>query len=450
MERTERRAMKAFVTDYNNGRFWDQESDFNEGVDAMRTVRVFRDRQYQTIKGFGGAFTEASGWCISELDEQKADELCEAYFGETGLCYNMGRVHIGSCDFALGNYEYMSEGADLSDFDISRDDKYIVPMLRAALNRNRDIILLASPWSPPSYMKTNGDMNHGGQLKKECYDEWAQYVIQFLKEYKKRGIDISMISVQNEPAAVQTWDSCIYSATEEGELIVQSLGPALKEAGLDNIKIYFWDHNKEAMYDRASETLAVPGVKQYIGGVAFHWYTGDHFEAVAVTREAFPDLDLIFTEGCVEYSRFADSSEVRKAEMYAHDILGNLNSGATAIIDWNLVLDCKGGPNHVGNYCAAPVMCTENFTDFEKRLSYYYIGHFSRYIRRGAVRLACSRFTDKLEAAAFMNPADENGRCEYVTVLLNRSEEDQVFTLTDGKTGNWVRVPAHSIMTVIE
>ena len=376
-------------------------------------------------------------------------------------------MHIGSCDFALGNYEYLKNGEEPEKFSIARDDEYIVPMLKAAQNEAGDICLLASPWSPPAYMKTNGDMNNGGQLKTECYDAWADYIVRFILEYKKRGINISMLTVQNEPAAVQTWDSCIYSGTEEGQFISNALGPALAGAGLGDIKIYIWDHNKEAMYDRVSETLKVPGAEQYVAGVAFHWYTGDHFEAVRVTKEAFPELDLIFTEGCVEYSRFADSDEIRKAEMYAHDMLGNLNAGATAITDWNLLLDSKGGPNHVQNFCAAPIMCTENFEGIEKRLSYYYIGHFSRYIKRGAVRLAVSRYTDGIEAVSFVNPPDAAvcagtseaaapsqtgiaGHGEYVTVLLNRTCEDRTFTLTDGTEGYWITVPAHAIMTVVE
>ncbi len=161
-------------------------------------------------------------------------------------------------------------------------------------------------------------------------------------------------------------------------------------------------------------------------------------------REKYPDKELIFTEGCVEYSRFADSSEVAKAEMYAHDILGNLLAGTNGYLDWNLLLDELGGPNHVKNYCAAPMMCDTTKGTVEKRLSYYYIGHFSRYIRRGAVRLATTRFTDKIEAVAFENPDGSR-----VTVLMNRTGEDIWLSLREGEEGISFVVKAHSIMTVL-
>ena len=159
-------------------------------------------------------------------------------------------------------------------------------------------------------------------------------------------------------------------------------------------------------------------------------------------------MELYFTEGCVEYSRFADSNEVYKAEMYAHDILGNLLSGMNGYMDWNLILDEKGGPNHVNNFCAAPVMCDVTEKTMEKRLSYYYIGHFSRYIRRGAVRVATTRFSDKVEAVAFRNP---DGK--LAAVLMNRTEEDiwmslRVADTTDGEKSFLLK--AHSICTVVE
>lgn len=437
--------MRGIVTDYNNGKLWQEIGNFREERDAMRTVRIYKDRKYQTVRGFGGAFTQSSGYNYSLLPEELKDEFIRGYFSDEGLKYNLGRVHINSCDFALNNYAYLENADDPMDkFDISIDEKYIFPMLNAASKYGKTE-LMATPWSPPAFMKTNGEMNHGGKLKKEYYEKWTEYIVKFIEEYKKRGADIRMLSVQNEPEAVQTWDSCLYSASEEGEFVAGYLGPALEKVGLGDIRIFVWDHNKEILYDRAKGALEVPGADKYISGFAFHWYTGDHFDAVSITAESFPDKELIFTEGCVEYSRFADSNEVRKAEMYAHDMLGNLNAGAAAIIDWNLLLDAKGGPNHVGNFCAAPVMTNEDHTAFEKRLSYYYIGHFSRYIQKGAKRLGVSRFTDAIEAAAFENPDGS-----FVTILLNKTDNDLGFSLTDGETGHHIDLPAHSMITVCE
>ena len=435
--------MKGILSDYSNNVIWRETAEFTDEINAMRTVRIYRDRKYQTIRGFGGAFTQSSGYNYGLLPENVKEDFIGDYFSKEGLAYNLGRVHINSCDFALGNYAYLENADDpMEKFDISIDEKYIFPMLDAAKKYDR-IELLASPWSPPAFMKTNGEMNHGGKLKKEYYGKWAEYIVQFIREYQRRGADIEMLTVQNEPEAVQTWDSCLYSAQEEGEFAAKYLGPALEAAGLGGIRIFVWDHNKEVLYDRAKGVLSVQGADKYIRGLAFHWYTGDHFDAVNITKEVFPDKELMFTEGCVEYSRFADSNEVSKAEMYAHDILGNLNAGANGIIDWNLLLDAKGGPNHVGNFCAAPVMTNEDHTGYEKRLSYYYIGHFSKYIRKGAKRLGTSRFTDTVEIAAFENPDGS-----IVAILLNKNDNDLGFSLTDAEQGKHIELPAHSIMTV--
>ncbi len=444
--------IKVLETDYANKRFWEERADIQDGADMMRVVNIYPERGYQEIKGFGGAFTEASGYNLKRLPEQVQEEIIQAYFGEDGLKYNLCRTHINSCDFALGNYAYVEDAADtqFQSFSIERDREYIIPMIqRAVLASGEEITMLASPWSPPAFMKTNGEMNHGGKLKQEYYLLWAKYLARYVKEYAAAGIKISMITVQNEPMAVQTWDSCIYEAEEERLFVRDYLGPVFKEEGLSEIKILIWDHNKEILFDRAKGVLEDKEASEYVSGVAFHWYSGDHFESIELVHEAYPDKELYFTEGCVEYSRFGDSSEVAKAEMYAHDILGNLLAGTNGYMDWNLLLDELGGPNHVKNYCAAPIMCDTVNGTMEKRLSYYYIGQFSRYIKKGARRVASTRFTDKVEAAAFRNPDGE-----LAAVLLNRTAEDIWMSLRvvleDGsEVKNSLLLKAHSICTAI-
>jgi hypothetical protein len=176
---------------------------------------------------------------------------------------------------------------------------------------------------------------------------------------------------------------------------------------------------------------------------------GDHFETIEMVRKRYPEKEIFFTEGCVEYSRFADSGEIYKAEMYAHDILGNLNAGINASLDWNLLLDEKGGPNHVGNFCAAPIMCAPGEDSYEKRLTYYYIGHFSRYIKEGAVKIGTSRYTDGIEVTAFLNPDGER-----VAVILNKSEKEVPYTLREmtkdaGYQGVEGVIAPHSIQTIV-
>ena len=162
-----------------------------------------------------------------------------------------------------------------------------------------------------------------------------------------------------------------------------------------------------------------------VDGFALHWYTGDHFDAVRLTKEHW-GKEIWFTEGCVEYSRFDGMTPLQKAEMYAHDILGNLNAGICGSIDWNLLLDAKGGPNHVGNFCEAPVMLHEDASDFSIMTEYYYIGQFSRFIRSGAVCLGSSSYSANVEATVFDNPDGER-----VAVLLNRTDDAQSVSLTE-------------------
>lgn len=438
---------KLIETDYDNKKFWEERTDIKDGADMMRVVNIYPECRYQKIRGFGGAFTESSGYNLTRLPENLQEEIIEAYFGKDGLRYNIGRTHINSCDFALGNYAYLEDAKDteMKNFDISRDQKYIIPMLKRAMTAaGEEIELLASPWSPPAFMKTNGEMNHGGKLKDEYYEFWAKYLARYVKEYAKIGIRISMLTIQNEPMAVQTWDSCIYEVEDELRFVRDYLGPVFEQEGLSDVQLFIWDHNKEILWERATGVLSDEKAAKYTSGIAFHWYSGDHFEAVNLVHEKYPDKELIFTEGCVEYSRFADSNEVTKAEMYAHDILGNLAAGTSGYLDWNLLLDELGGPNHVKNYCAAPMMCDTVNKTVEKRLTYYYIGQFSRYIKKGAVRLATTRFTDKVEAVAFENPDGSQ-----VAVLMNRTNDGIWMSLREHEDGISFTLNPHSICTVL-
>ena len=443
------RKIKKIVTDYSKNILLEEYApeEFPEKSACMNVLNIYPDVRYQTIEGFGGAFTEAAAYTLSLMDEKIQNEITDAYFGKSGIGYSLCRCHINSCDFALGNYAYVEDENDkeLKSFDISRDKKYIIPFIKKAQEASvNEIVFLASPWSPPAFMKTNGDMNHGGKLKPEYREMWARYIAHFVKEYEKLGIKISKITVQNEPEATQTWDSCRYTAKEEAEYVRDYLGPVLKEEGLGDVEIYIWDHNKEIIFERTRDILNDEKAAEYIAGVGFHWYTGDHFEGVKMVGERYPDKKLLFTEGCVEYSRFADSNEIYKAEMYAHDIIGNINAGMHGYMDWNMILDEKGGPNHVGNYCAAPIMCDTVNKTYEKRLTYYYIGHLSKYVNPGAVRVAATRYSDSFEACAFVNPDSER-----VVVILNKGDKKINIVLREYEHSKEFCMEPHTIMTLV-
>lgn len=438
--------MKYIVTNDREKKYWNEQEIKRDVVtDCMHVVNIYPEITGQQIEGFGGAFTEACTYNYSLLNKELQKQVITGYFGKDGLGYNIARTHIHSCDFALGNYTYIAnDDKELKTFRIDHDKAHMIPMIKDAMAASDvPIHFLASPWSPPAFMKTNKDMNHGGKLEKEYYALWAEYIVRYLKAYAKEGIRIDAITVQNEPEAVQTWDSCIYTSEEEALFVREYLGPTLERAGLSDIGIYVWDHNKEEAYQRFKEVLADEKTRKYVRGAALHWYTGDHFEAAELIRKQYPDKEVFFTEGCVEYSRFADSGEVEKAEMYAHDMMGNLNAGVSASFDWNLFLDAEGGPNHVENFCAAPIMCDTEKDTFEKRLPYYYIGHFSRYIKPGAVRIGMTRYTDAVEAAAFLNPDGER-----TLVLLNKTGKEVPVTVREAGCGKEMVLAPHSIHTL--
>lgn len=438
--------MRSYIT--TESKHWEEKIlTWNNGdIDESYRINVYPDMQKQEMVGFGGAFTESTCYILSMISEEKRNHILDLYFSENGIQYNLCRTHIQSCDFSLSNYAYIDDENDreLKTFTLDRDSQYMIPIIKEAKNRANELELIASPWSPPKFMKSNQNMNCGGILLPEFADMWADMIVKYLLEYKKMGIEINRITLQNEPDAVQQWDSCIYSASEEGNFIVSYLKPALIKSGLNHIKIYIWDHNKEAMVDRVKESFLVPGAKDVIDGVAFHWYTGDHFDAITLTLELFPEKEMLFTEGCVEYSKYSGKEEIKNAEMYAHDMIGNLNAGMNGYMDWNMVLDIAGGPNHVGNYCDAPVMCDIEQNEIHVNQSFYYIGHFSRFIQRGARRIATTKYTDQLEITAYQNA---NG--SRVLIILNRT--DKLLPVHMKENNNFCRLQSipHSIQTIV-
>lgn len=409
-------------------------------------VNLYPNVSYQVFEGFGGAITEAAGYTFSRMGEASRKEILDAYFGRGSNGYRFARMSIDSCDFSLGNYSAVTDPDDteLKTFSLERDEQYILPLLKAAQQAaGEPITIMLSPWSPPAFMKTNGQKNGGGSLKPEFRKMWAQYLCRYILEYQKRGFTVGMLTIQNEPNATQTWDSCRYSGEEEKEFLRDYLYPALQENGLGDVQVCIWDHNKERAFERAREVLDDETDKM-VQGVAFHWYSGDHFDTVRMIREQFPEKKLILSEHCVEYGLFGAENQLKYAQKYAHELIGNLNAGMNVALDWNIILDEVGGPNHVKNYCYAPVMCDTTKDTIERKLSYTYIGHFSRYIQPGAKCIATSKYTDQLEVTAFQNPDSS-----LTAVLLNRtSTELPVCLRLQGQVAQF-KLPADSIMTAL-
>lgn len=408
-------------------------------------VNLYPDVLYQVWDGFGGAITEASGYVYSQMDDGCKTELVNAYFGADSNNYRTVRVPIDSCDFSLESYSAMNDPADteLQSFSLSRAEQYVIPLLEAAQRAaGMPLEIMLSPWSPPAFMKTNGKKTGGGSLKKEYRDFWASYICRYILEYQKRGFSVKYLTIQNEPKAAQKWDSCEYTAQEEKEFLSDFLYPAMVKNKISDVSICIWDHNKERAFERACDMIDEK-TSPMVGGVAFHWYSGDHFEAISLLKERFPDKKLIFSEGCVEYSHYDKNNQVRNAQIYAHDIIGNLNAGMNIFYDWNILLDQNGGPNYTGNFCDAPILYDTEQSKLEKKLSYTYIGHFSRHIMPGARRIASSKYTDEIETTSFRNPDDT-----LTVVLLNRTTKSLPVTLRlSGQICELV-LPETSICTV--
>ncbi len=398
-----------------------KEHSFNNDYDKQEfnIINIYPEHTFQKIDGFGGAITEAVGVTLNKMPPKIVDNILEECFGSKGLAYSIIRSHIDSCDFSLSNYSAVEDKNDffLNTFSIKRDEKYIIPCIHAASKAaGKSLPVMLTPWSPPAFMKTNDNKNNGGKLRKNYYNQWAKYIYKYIIKYLKYDINVKMISIQNEPNAIQKWDSCIFTAQEEKTFLQHHLFPLFQKEGLEDIGIYIWDHNKERLYERAVAIID-EDTDIMIEGIAFHWYSGDHFDAVELAQERFPGKKLISSESCIEYSRFNGVNQLKNAQLYAHDIIGNLNAGMNSFIDWNIVLDQNGGPNHASNFCEAPIICDTEKGTFNKRLSFYYIEHFSRFIRPGSIRIATTKFTSALEITAFKNIDNT-----LVIVILNKGE----------------------------
>ena len=417
-----------------------------DGEPGLPTVMVNTGRMFQQIEGFGGAFTESSAVNWLALGTERRQQVLEAYFDPArGHGYSLCRVHMGSCDFALGNYAHAEVDDDmaLASFTIERDRQALLPFIRAAQQvAGAPIKLLASPWSPPAWMKTSGRMNGGGTLRPECRRAWARCYARFIEAYAAEGVPIWGVSVQNEPMATQRWDSCLYTAEEERDFVRDYLGPELEAAGLGQVKIVIWDHNRDLMVERANAVYSDPAAARYVWGTGFHWYGEDHFDHVQQVHDAWPDKQLLFTEGCQEGGPHHGSWEL--GERYARSMINDLNRWTVGWIDWNLVLDQQGGPNHVGNFCSAPIHTDAASDTFSLQSSYYYLGHFARFVRPGARRVLCASSRQDTEATAFRN-VDGSA----ALVMMNRTGQSQRLAVRMDDARGVAELPPRSIATCL-
>jgi glucosylceramidase len=409
-------------------------------------INIYPEFKYQRVLGFGAAFTEASAVNFSLLSPNLQQKLIELYFGKSGIGLNFCRTHINSSDYGVDEYTYVKEGdVDLKTFSIDRERKDILPMIKVARQANPDLWLFASPWSPPAWMKDNKSVIQGGRLLPEYYQTSAKYFSLYLEEFKKEGIDFFGVTIQNEAKAVQTWESCIWTGKEEGVFAANFLRPILDENGFGEIKIMIWDHNKERVMERARESMSVPGADKAIWGIAHHWYSGDHFDNLRMAHELFPDKPLIATENSANGSIIGATNWWNAVERYAKETIVNFNNFTSAAVAWNMILDQTGGPVHNRNGGSlAPVVVDTGKKDFTLTSTFYTFGHFSKFIKRGAIRIGSSVYNDAVKVAAFCNPDGE-----IIVVVLNTSETDATPKIRLNNCTADFKMPAKSLQTLI-
>lgn len=419
------------------------EKKFIECESGKIKIKIDTSKKYQKFIGVGGAFTEAASTTLDKMSSKKRQEAIDAYFHpQKGIGYSFCRTHLNSCDFSLGNYAYTETMGDveLKDFTIERDRKSLIPLIKDSLDLNPSMKIFSSPWSPPAWMKSNERMNNGGSLKKEYREVWAKYFARYIKEYKKEGINIWGVSIQNEPMAVTNWDNCIYTSEQERDF-VKVLGPTLKDENLEDLKIIVWDHNKDMMKERVDTILSDEEAAKWVWGVGFHWYADEDDKSILdntvldYTYETY-GKELVFTEGCnplYDYNKNIryDSlvGEWWTGEKYGRHMIEDLNHWTSAWTDWNIVLDETGGPNHVNNLCDAPIIADTQTDIIHYNSSYYYIGHISKYIKEGYRRVDHQvNIQDEIYVTVW------SGEENIVGVLMNENDVEKTYELNiDGK-----------------
>ena len=428
-----------------------QFSEIEQLTEGQVWIFVYPEKKYQTFLGIGGAITDASAETFAKLPKENQDKFIKSYFDKNdGIGYSVIRTNMNSCDFSSDMYTYIDEGdKELKSFDIGHDKKFKIPLIKKALEYSPDANIFLSPWSPPAFMKSNNDMLHGGNLLPEYFQSWAEYYIKFIEEYKKEGIDIWGLTIQNEPKAVQRWESCIYSAQEERDFLKNYLGPTLYKNNLRDKKVIFWDHNRDLIPERAHVMLDDPEAKKYVWGIGFHWYepwSGGEmmFNNVEEVHKMYPDKNLFFTEGCADSYDSTKILNWRNGEKYAHSMINDFNCGTVGWTDWNILLDQNGGPNHVGNFCFAPVHANTETGELIYTPSYYYIGHFSKYIKAGAKRISSVPSRSQLECTTFQNPDGQ-----FVTIVLNRTDKKIKYMLHIENKAADIEILPHSIQTIL-
>jgi glucosylceramidase len=448
---------------------------FPAGEEAV-SVKLLPDEKFQTITGFGGAFTESSASLLNKLSQQNRNKILEAYFGENGARYSLTRTHINSCDFSLNNYSYAPVEGDkmLENFSIEEDRDDLIPMIKDAMAiSNEGFKILASPWTAPPWMKDN-NAYVGGKLLPEYYDTWALFFSKYIDAYRAEGIDIWGITVENEPLGNgNNWESMHYTPEEMTLFVQNHLGPKLEADGKAQVKILGYDQNREHLQEWVDVMFQNEASSKYFHGTAIHWYASTYEvfpEALQYAHNKAPGKHLIQAEACVdaEVPKWQDDAwywskeatdwgwdwapeedkhlhpKYAPVNRYARDIIGCLNNWVDGWIDWNMVLDKQGGPNWFKNWCVAPVIVDPENDEVYYTPLYYTLAHFSKFIRPGAVRIGFENPDADLLVTAAQNPDGS-----IAVVVFNPTEKEKTLSLSLGEQSTPLKISGKAIQTIL-
>ena len=440
------------------------------------TINLDVAKKFQTITGFGGAFTESSAYLLNKVSKENRDNILKAYFAKEGARYSLTRTHMNSCDFSLNNYSYTPVAGDkeLLHFSVDEDKDDLIPMIKDAIAISEDgFRLFASPWSAAPWMKDNNSWV-GGKLLPEYYDTWALFFSKYVDAYKAEGIDIWGFTVENEPHGNgENWESMHYSPEEMTHFVQHFLGPKLEADGKGDLVILGYDQNREGIREWVDVMYKDAASSKYYDGTAVHWYesTYDYFPTeLQYAHEKAPDKYLIQTEACIDaevpvwqddkwyWKKEAtdwgyDWREASKkylhpkyapANRYARDIIGCLNNWVDGWVDWNMVLDTKGGPNWANNWCIAPVIVDTEKDEVYFTPLYYIMAHFSKYIRPGAVVIDAQHSDKELMVTAAKNPD-----ASIAVVVFNEGTSPKNFELSLNGLTKTISISPQAIQTIM-
>lgn len=410
-----------YITDILNNKYFKQEEVkvYQNEAEENNIINVHPEIELQNWQGLGGALTNSTIFNLGKLEENLQKEIINSYFKE--LNYSFLRLPIGSTDFSV-----KSAPDYLPDFE---NNVKIIQEIK----KIKDIKIVATPWSPPAQFKNNSSL-YGGKLLKDKYNEYANYLIKFIEDYGFYNINIDYLCIQNEPFASQTWESCKYSIDEMKELIYNVLIPKLKTT-----KIMLWEHNKDNLYN-VIKALYEPNSK--VKAVGFHWYTGAFFEELDLINKAYPELLLFETEMCCGYSKYNKNKWITDGEYYLNEIIGGLHHNLNAFIDWNLLLDFKGGPNHKNNFCKSPIILEKNSKKYIKTPIFYYLKHLG--IAGNAKVVATSNYSRdcSLQVVSLKNE-------KIYIIVLNKSDKKQEINIRIGNNMIKDKINKHTVITYV-